>query len=460
MSRARLVITAVVVEGRSVAEVAATYGVARSWLYKLLARYRTEGDAAFEPRSRRPRTSPNATAPAVVDLVVRLRKELTELGTDAGPHTIAWHLQHHHQTQVSTATISRILSRAGQVTPDPSKRPKAALRRFAAEQPNETWQTDFTHWRLTGVRDVEILNILDDHSRYLLACVAYPTVTGKAVKALFEKTIAAQGIPASVLSDNGLVFTTRFAGGKGGRNGLETLLATHGITEELIPEPPADLRQGRAFPPDPQTMAGGPTPRRDNPGPPGPARRVPRLLQPPPAPPWHRPTRPGRRLRSATQSHPVRARHTSPRPRPQGRHRRHRQGHPALPRAPLQDRHRANPRPNPHPAPRPRPPDPDHRPRHRRTTPRTHPGPHQALPRNRPPTRPPKATRVNPTWVHPVSYVLPHHRGGPAGVLFQTDILDKSQRLGCHLSRLVPHELLNVGSARLLRRCQRRMWKP
>ena len=232
MSRARLVITAVVVENRTVAEVAATYGVHRAWVYRLLARYKAEGDAAYEPRSRRPKTSPNATSPAVVDLVVRLRKELTELGTDAGPHTICWHLEQHHQIGVSTATVSRILTRAGQVTPDPSKRPKASYRRFQAELPNETWQTDFTHWRLTGRREVEILNILDDHSRYLLACVAYVRVTGVAVVDTFNKTIAAHGIPASVLSDNGMVFTTRFAGGRGGRNGLETLLAAHGIKQK------------------------------------------------------------------------------------------------------------------------------------------------------------------------------------------------------------------------------------
>jgi transposase InsO family protein len=232
VSRARLVITAVVVEHRTVAEVSATYGVHRAWVYRLLARYRAEGDAAFQPRSRRPKTSPTATSQAVVELVVRLRKELTELGTDAGPHTICWHLEHHHQVRVSAATVSRILTRAGQVTPDPSKRPKASYRRFAAELPNETWQTDFTHWRLTGRREVEILNILDDHSRYLLACAAYVRVTGNAVVATFKKTIATQGTPASVLSDNGMVFTTRFAGGRGGRNGLETLLAGLGVTQK------------------------------------------------------------------------------------------------------------------------------------------------------------------------------------------------------------------------------------
>jgi transposase len=127
MSRARLVITAVTVEKRPVSEVARSYGVARSWIYTLLARYRAEGDAAFEPRSRRPGTSPRAISADTADLIVRLRKELTDQGMDAGPVTIAWHLEHHHRTRVSPATISRHLTRRGLITPEPKKRPKSSL---------------------------------------------------------------------------------------------------------------------------------------------------------------------------------------------------------------------------------------------------------------------------------------------------------------------------------------------
>src|SRR5580704_17822732 len=91
MSKARLVITAVIVEKRSVSEVARSYGVARSWVYALVARYRAEGEAAFEPRPRRPKTSPTAITGRAVELITGLRKELTGQGLDAGPHTIAWH---------------------------------------------------------------------------------------------------------------------------------------------------------------------------------------------------------------------------------------------------------------------------------------------------------------------------------------------------------------------------------
>src|SRR5215208_2325893 len=146
MSKARLIITAVVVEGRSQREVARAYGINQSWISRLVARYRAEGEAAFEPRSRRPKTSPTAIPPVPVTLITELPGKLTAAGLDAGPDTIAWHLAHHHRTHVSVASISRYLTRLGLVTPQPTKRPKASYQRFQAELPNQCWQADFTHY--------------------------------------------------------------------------------------------------------------------------------------------------------------------------------------------------------------------------------------------------------------------------------------------------------------------------
>ena len=232
MSKARLVITAVVSEGRSQGEVARAYGVSQGWVSRLVARYRAEGEAAFEPRSRRPKTSPAATLDATVDLITGLRKELAGQGLDAGPDTIAWHLQHHHQLRVSPATISRYLARAGLVTPEPRKRPKSSYLRFEAEQPNECWQSDFICYPLAGGTGTEILTWLDDHSRYALRITAHRRVTGPIVLTAFRAAVAAFGAPASTLTDNGMVFTTRFSGGKGGRNGLETELRRLGVKQK------------------------------------------------------------------------------------------------------------------------------------------------------------------------------------------------------------------------------------
>jgi transposase InsO family protein len=232
MSKARLVITAVVTERRSQGEVARAYGVSQGWVSRLVARYRAEGEAAFEPRSRRPKTSPAAISGATVELIIRLRKELAGQGLDAGPDTICWHLRHHHQVRVAPATVSRYLMRAGLVTPEPKKRPKSSYIRFQAEQPNECWQSDFTHYPLAGGTDTEILTWLDDHARYALSVTGHRAVTGPVVLAAFRAAVATHGAPTSTLTDNGMVFTTRFSGGRGGRNALENELRRLGVKQK------------------------------------------------------------------------------------------------------------------------------------------------------------------------------------------------------------------------------------
>lgn len=237
----RLLITCVVVENRAVCEVAKTYGVSQSWLYELLARYRREGEAVFEPRSRRPKSSPRALAGEVVDLIVALRQKLSGAGLDAGPDTIGWHLEHHHGLVVSRATIARYLAKAGLVVPAPQKRPKSSYVRFVAAMPNECWQADFTHHRLSRPDgrpgpDSEILSWLDDCSRYALRVTAHVRVTGPIVLAEFRHAVAAHGIPASTLTDNGMVFTTRLSGGSlhgtQGRNGFEHELRALGVVQK------------------------------------------------------------------------------------------------------------------------------------------------------------------------------------------------------------------------------------
>ena len=231
MSTRRLVITAVLA-GQSQSEVARAYGVSQGWISRLMARYGTEGDAAFEPRSRAPKSSPGATPAETVELVLRLRKQLEEAGLDAGADTIGWHLAHHHTTTLSRATINRILVRAGTVTPEPAKRPKSSYLRFQADQPNECWQSDFTHYPLVDGTDCKVLSWLDDCARYALSVTAHARVTGPVVRTTFLKTVAVHGIPAATLTDNGMVFTTRFSGGKGGRNHLEHELRELNVTQK------------------------------------------------------------------------------------------------------------------------------------------------------------------------------------------------------------------------------------
>ena len=229
MGMAQLVVTAVLVEGRSKSEVARTYGVSRRWVITLVARFLAEGEPGLQPRSRRPRSSPGRTAQAVEDETVALRKDLDRHGHEAGAATIAAHLQQRHGPGAvpAVSTIWRILSARGFVTPQPHKRPKSSWQRFVADAPNERWQLDITHYPLGDDTDVEILNILDDHSRLCLDSRARRIFTARDVDTTFTATTSTYGDPAGLLSDNGAVFTG--APRRGGRVALELTCHARGI---------------------------------------------------------------------------------------------------------------------------------------------------------------------------------------------------------------------------------------
>ena len=227
MALGELVVAAVLVDGRPKAEVARTYGVSRRWVHELCRRFQMHGYAGLRPGSRRPHRSPHQTPPEVEDAIVELRKLLSDQGLDAGAHTIAFHLRHAFDHVPSVATIWRILQRRGFVTPQPQKRPKSSYIRFCADQPNERWQADITHWPLADGTSVEILNIVDDHSRLAVASVTTSTFKAHDVVAAFHSAFAAHGLPASVLTDNAAVFTAAYRGAS--RCTLELELASLGI---------------------------------------------------------------------------------------------------------------------------------------------------------------------------------------------------------------------------------------
>ena len=227
MSLARLVVTAVKVEGRSESEVARDYAVSRRWVRELVRRYEAEGEAGLEPRSRRPHRSPQATPRAVEDEIVELRKSLSDQGLDAGAATIAVHLERAGLTAPAASTIWRILSRRGFVVPHPQRRPKSSCVRFEADQPNERWQADVTHWELADGTGAEILNVVDDCSRLNVAADARRVTPAADVVATFAAAFARHGLPMGVLTDNGAIFTANSRGG--GRTALEVELGLLGI---------------------------------------------------------------------------------------------------------------------------------------------------------------------------------------------------------------------------------------
>jgi transposase InsO family protein len=236
MDLARYVVDAVVLEGRSYREVAQAHGVSKSWVGKLVGRFREGGYGAIGPRSRAARRIPHRTADALEDEICALRKELTELGVEAGAVTIGYHLGVRHEHVPSISTIWRVLRRRGFVTPHPHKRPRSSWIRFQAQLPNECWQSDVTHWRLADGTEVEIVNFIDDHSRVAVASRVLTVATAPKVLEVFREAGARCGFPAALLTDNGCVYTTWH---RGGPNVMQTELLAAGI----------DYRHSRSYHP-------------------------------------------------------------------------------------------------------------------------------------------------------------------------------------------------------------------
>ena len=226
MVLAQMVVDAVVVEGRSLREVADSFGVSKSWVHKMVQRFRSEGAEAFEPRSRAHLRNPKQLPLETEERVVRLRKELVDLGADAGAQTIAVHLSQRYGSSPSVSAIYRALKRRGFITPEPRKRPKVSYVRFEADLPNECWQGDMTHWALVDGTEVEILNFIDDFSRLVVAAEVLVVTKAADVRRIFAQACRTFGAPASVLTDNGAIFNAR---SRGGRTGFEGDLLEAGV---------------------------------------------------------------------------------------------------------------------------------------------------------------------------------------------------------------------------------------
>ena len=207
--------------------VASAIDMSKSWVAKQVARFRAGGYEALAPKSKAPHCRPNQLAAELENEIVMLRKQLCEEGFDAGPLTIQYHLRQRHGTAPGRSTIHRALVRRGFVIPQPQKRPRQSWQRFEANLPNETWQADMTHWSLADGTGVEILDFVDDYSRMVTVAVVLSVTTAADVVAAFYQGAGRYGLPASMLTDNGCIFTAQF---RNGRCGFETELATLGIT--------------------------------------------------------------------------------------------------------------------------------------------------------------------------------------------------------------------------------------
>lgn len=180
--------------------------ISRKTFYAIRARVAAEGPAAaLEPRSRRPKHSPTRITDEVKQQALGVRAALESSGLDHGP--ISVHDKMHTlglDPVPSVASLARIFRQAGVARAEPKKKPRSAWRRFVYPAPNACWQLDATEYVLSGGRKCVIFQLIDDHSRYAVASHVAWGETAEAAIIVFDKAVAAHGVPQRLLSDNGL----------------------------------------------------------------------------------------------------------------------------------------------------------------------------------------------------------------------------------------------------------------
>lgn len=217
-----------IVPGANVSALCREFGISRQTAHKWLRRYRDQGYLGLVEQSRRPASSPLATAEDVVVSIIELRTKHSTWG----PHKIAGVLARQLGAGApSGTTVARVLSRLGKVK---RRRPPARIwsvdgrPRIEVKAPNDLWTIDFKGWwRAVNGERCEPLTVRDAFSRKVLAVHLVASTNGTNVRRVLEQLFRKHGLPLAIQSDNGSPFICSRA--RGGLTLLSAWLVSLGI---------------------------------------------------------------------------------------------------------------------------------------------------------------------------------------------------------------------------------------
>jgi transposase InsO family protein len=191
----------------TVVEVCRRQGISRASYYRYRRRYLAEGAAGLEERSRRPLRSPERIDAELERAICELRTRHPRWGARRIRTELVWA----GIEPPAVSTVHQVLKRNYLVAPQPPRRARAD-KRFEREVSNDLWQIDATRVLLADGSPVWVIDLLDDHARFLIGATAFPDATGEAAWEAFSTASARHGLPRQLLSGNGLCFTGRLHG--------------------------------------------------------------------------------------------------------------------------------------------------------------------------------------------------------------------------------------------------------
>ena len=199
----------VISEGRTVMEVAGQFGVSRRTLHRWLARYEADGLEGLPDHSHRPERCPHQMPAEIEVLVLELRRSHRYWGA----RRLALELVRQQVKPVpSKSSVYRCLVRAGVIEPDKRHRRKESWKRWERGGPMELWQLDVVGgFLLADGTSAKALTGIDDHSRFCVSARLMPRERTQLVCDAFLAALRAHGVPQQVLTDNGKVFTGKYA---------------------------------------------------------------------------------------------------------------------------------------------------------------------------------------------------------------------------------------------------------
>lgn len=196
--------------------------------YKIRDQARRDGpESVVVARSTSPVTQAGRTPAAVEEQALAIRGELTRKGWDAGPMSVASEMRKRGLVPPSRATLARIFTRRGVVTPQPQKKPRAAFHRFRYPDPNGCWQLDGFNYKLDNGQSRCVLQVEDDHARFVLASHVAVSENADAAIGVVAEAIRRHGAPTFFLTDNGAAFNQSR---RGRESRLERFLKRQGVT--------------------------------------------------------------------------------------------------------------------------------------------------------------------------------------------------------------------------------------
>lgn len=200
-------------ERYTVTELGVIYGVSRKTIYKWIERYRKEGPAGLEEKSRAPKHHPNAVPGEHIEKIVAMKKAHQKWG----PKKLVVLLEEKYAGHwPSVSTVGTILKRQGLVKTRRKRRKVTPYQGplHLGTGPNLIWNADFKgHFKTGDMRLCYPLTITDSYSRYLLLCRGLLRPTIDETWPWFEWVFREYGLPSAIRTDNGTPFASRGMGG-------------------------------------------------------------------------------------------------------------------------------------------------------------------------------------------------------------------------------------------------------